>query len=219
MVKIKLSARKVKSYWRQYGTLALAKKIILRICLPFFSYEPLNFYVISGLPQTQHQPRCLLEFREGSREDIDLIVDLIKDKNESSVREHLTFLFDNGGKLFIAFSEGKLVHTAWLHYRPGVCRTHPHVTIKEDEAFMGHCYTPPEFRGNSILPAALQHMIRYAVAQNKKRCFVSTSPKNLAAIKGITKAGFSFVWKKQKFRLFGKMLNNQWVSSDTRKLD
>jgi len=209
----RVTVSKVKSYWRGYGTLGLAKKAVACVCRPFFSFHPLNFYVISGLPQTQHQPRCPLEFREGSREDIDLIVDLIKDKDESSVREHLTFLFDNGGKLFLAFSEGKLVHVAWLHYCPGIRQTHPHVTIKEDEAFMGHCYTLPEFRGNSILPAALQHMIRYAVAQNKKRCIGSTSPYNIAAIKGIERAGFSFVGKLRRFRLFGKMLNNQWDSS------
>ena len=209
----RISASKVKSYWKEYGTFRLVEKVIARICRPFFSYHPLNFYVISGLPQRRHQPRCPVKFREGSREDIDLIVDLIKEKDELSVLERLTFLFDSGGKLFLAFSKGKLVHTAWLHYRLGVCRTHPHVTIKEDEAFMGHCYTPPEFRGNSILPAALQHMIRYAVAQNKKRCIASTYPYNIAAIKGIERAGFSFVGKLRRFRLFGKMLNNQWDSS------
>lgn len=219
MVKIKLSARKVKSYWRQYGTLALAKKIILRICLPFFSYEPLNFYGISGLPRTQLQPRCPLEIRKGGVEDIDLMVDSLKNGDRSVVRKQIKNYFDCKGEVFLGFSEGKLSHIAWLHYCPGIRKAYPLVLIKEDEAFVGRCDTHPAFRGKNIYPVVLQHMLRHAAAKNKKRCFISTSPKNLAAIKGITKAGFSFVWKKQKFRLFGKVFNNEWVSSDARKLD
>jgi RimJ/RimL family protein N-acetyltransferase len=210
---LRLNVSKVKSYWKERGAFGLIKRVILRIINPFFSYCPLNFYVISSLPQIQQQPRCSLEFRQGSRADTDLIVRLIKDRDESYVRERVKFLFDNGGKVFLAFSEGKLVHTAWLHYCPGVCRTHPHVTIKEDEAFMGHCYTHPEFRGKNILTVALQHLVKCAAIDNKHRCIGTTVPQNIPAIRGIEKAGLSFVGKMRRFRLFGKMLNNQWDSS------
>lgn len=216
---MKVIASKVKLYWRQHGTLAMVKRIILRICLPFFSYNPINFYVICGLPKVAVQPRCQLEIRKGSPKDISLLVDFPDETNEVAVRERAKYFFDKGGELFLVFSEGKLVHIAHLCYYPGIRETHPleiHPIseLKEDEVFIGFCQTHPEFRGKGIYPATLQHIVRYAVAQNKKRCFISSSPANLASIRGIERAGFSFLEKKRKFRLFGKMFNNQWILSE-----
>jgi GNAT superfamily N-acetyltransferase len=217
----KLSADKLRAYWKRYGTLILTKKIILRIISPLFSYTPLNFYGISGLPLTQIHPRCPLEIRKGGPEDIDLIVEssVYTDYIDgASVPERIKYLL-NTGEMFLAFSEGRLVHVAWLHYGPGVREVFPHVKIMADDAFIGRCQTHPEFRGKNIYPAVLQHMVRYAVAKNKKRCFISTSPTITASIKGIEKAGFFFVGKLRRFRLFGKIFNNRWMSPPMEKQD
>lgn len=219
MVRMKIIASKAKLYWREYDTLSLVKKIISLICLPFFSYHPINFYVICGLPKVVVQPRCPLEIRKYRSEDISLLVDFLGEIEESVVRKRAKYFFDKGGELFLVFSKDKLVHIAHLCFYPGIHETHPlevHpiVELKEDEVFIGYCQTHPEFRGQLIYPATLQHILRYAVAQNKKRCFISTSPRNLASIRGIEKAGFAFLEKKRKFRLFGKMFNNQWISSE-----
>jgi len=212
----RITVSKVKSYWKEHGTLGLAKKAVVCVCSPFFAYHPLDFYCISGSPKAQLQSRCPLEIRKGSTEDTTLIDDMLKDtyeSAESTVRKGVKRWFDSGGEVFLAFSEAKLVHVAWLHYCPGVREVYPHVKIEKDEAYIGQCDTHPEFRGKNIYPVALQHISGYAVSRNKKRCFITTTPKHVASIKGIEKAGFSFVGKLRRFRFFGKMLNNQWVSS------
>lgn len=214
-----ISVGKAKSYWKEHGTLALVKKIVLRICRPFFSYEPLNFYFIVGLPQARLEARCPLEVRKGGPGDIDLMMEMLSYMDEATVHKQIREYFDNGGELFLAFSEGRLVHIAWLHYSSGAEKVYPHVNIKKDEAFIGRCDTHPGFRGNNIYPVVLQHIVRYATAKNINKCFISTAPTLVASIRGIEKAGFSFVAKLRKFRLFGKSFNNQWVSSDTVKPD
>jgi RimJ/RimL family protein N-acetyltransferase len=211
----RISVNKVKSYWQKHGTLGLVTKVLSRLCSPFFSYNPLNFYCIVGLPQIQLKPRCPLEIRRGNPEDIDSMEEMLSYMNETTVHKQIRENFDNGGVLFLAFSEGKLVHIAWLHYCAGAEKTYPHVKIDKDEAFIGRCDTDPEFRGNNIYPVVLQHIVGYATEKNKRRCYITTAPTLAASIRGIEKAGFSFAGKLRRFRFFGKTFNNQWVSSET----
>ena len=56
---------------------------------------------------------------------------------------------------------------------------------------IGDCYTNKEFRGQSIYPYMLQHIIRETLKDNEK-IFILVSPNNHASIKGIEKAGFKF---------------------------
>lgn len=206
---MRITASKVKTYRKKYGTLALVKKVVLRIRSFLFWYRQLDFYGISGSPQTDIQPRCPLEIREGGPEDIELMVKMLKYMDEAIARARVRYLFDSGGKVFLAFSEGNLVNIAWLFCSPGIREPDYRVIIKQDEAFISTCDTHPEFRGKNIYPAVLQHIVGYASAKNKKRCFISTSPTNLASVRGIEKAGFPFVGKVRQIRLFGMTFNNQ----------
>jgi L-amino acid N-acyltransferase YncA len=202
---------KIKSYWKQHGTLELLSKVVLRVRSFDFSYRPLYFYRIMAMPQIMVKPLCPLEIREGTLEDIDLMVEMLKYKymDGAVAREWERYLFDKGGEVFLAFSEGNLVHIAWLFCSPGIREPDYTVKIKQDEAFISSCDTHPESRGKNIYPAVLQHIVGYATAKNKKRCFISTAPTNLASIKGIEKAGFSFVGKIRQIRLFGMTFNNR----------
>lgn len=121
--------------------------------------------------------------------------------------------------MFLAFSEGELSHVARLNHYPGSLEVNPFerdppAKIKKDEVFIGHCQTAYEFRGKNIYSAVLQHIIKYAFENDKNRCFISASPSNKVSIRGIKKVGFSFVGQKRKFRLFGKIFNNLWTSSE-----
>jgi RimJ/RimL family protein N-acetyltransferase len=148
-----------------------------------------------------------------------MMVEMLKNGDESVVHQQVKDYFDSGGEAFLGFSEGKLVHIAWLFYNLRISEVHFFVKIKEDEAYIGSCQTHPEFRGKNIYPVVLQHILRDAAAKNKKRCFIATIPTNLASIRGIEKSGFSFVGKMRMFKLFGKFFNNQWGSCEVIKLD
>jgi GNAT superfamily N-acetyltransferase len=206
---------RTKNLIKEYGLLGFLKKILQRGCSFVFWYRTLNFYGICDVPQTNLQSRCPLEIRKGGPENLALIVDLLDDIDEAAVRKRIKYLFDNESTMFLAFSEGKLVHIAWLHYYPGIRESYFSVRIKRDEAYISSCQTHPDYRGKNIYPVVLRYILRYAAATKKNRCFISSSPTNWASIRGIEKVGFFFVGKMRTFRLFGKIFNNQWVSSDT----
>jgi GNAT superfamily N-acetyltransferase len=169
---------------------------------------------MTGLPQTTVKPRCSLEIRRGGLEDTDSIEEMLSYVDRAALREELREYFAGGGELFLGFSEGKLVHAAWLHFCAGTNKLYPHVKIRDDEAFIGRCETHAEFRGKNIYPVALQHLVKGALEKGVRRCFITTSPTLSASIRGIEKAGFSFAGKLRRFSLFGKVFNSQWVSSD-----
>lgn len=210
-----INRNKIKLYWEKHGTLNLLKK-----ALPFlFSYVPLNFYCISYLPENKIQPKCPLEIHKGSLDDIELIIDFMGDVDKEMIYGQIKYLFDTGGEMFLAFSEGELAHVARLRHYPGVLEVNsverdPLIKIKKDEVYIGHCQTAGRYQGKNIYPAVLQHIIRYAFENGKKRCFGSSSPSGKASIRGIEKAGFSFVCQKRRFRLVGKIFNNLWSSSE-----
>lgn len=210
-----INRNKIKLYWEKHGTLNLLKK-----ALPFlFSYVPLNFYCISHLPENKIQAKCPLEIRKGSLDDIELIIDFMGDEDKKMIYGQIKYLFDTGGEIFLAFSEGELAHVARLRHYPGVLEINslerdPRIKIKKDEVYIGHCQTTSAFKGKNIYPAVLQHIIKYAFDGGKKKCFGSSSPSGKASISGIEKAGLSFVGQKRKFRLVGKLYNDLWSSSE-----
>lgn len=206
---------RIKGLIKKYGILGLLKKALRKICSFVFWHKTLNFYAISSVRKTSIEASCPLEIRKGGWEDIDLIAGMLKDTDESVVSKRVKYLLDNGGEMFLAFSKGQLAHIAWLLYSPGICEASHSVKIKQDEAYISSCYTHHRLRGRNIYPAVLQHILEYATARNVDTYFISTDSSNIASIKGIEKAGFSFVGKLRIFRLFGKKFNNEWDSSDT----
>lgn len=209
---------KVRLYWEKHGTLGLLKK-----ALPFlFSCVPLNFYSISRLPQNKIRPKCPVDIRKGSIDDIQIIIDLLGTDDPEIITGQIKHLFNTGGELFLAFSENTLVHVARLRHYPGVLKTHPFerdplIKIRNDEVYIGHCETRSNFRGMNIYPAVLQHIVKLAFEDGKKRCFISSAPWGIVSIKGIEKAGLSFVGQKRRFRIFGKIFNSLWSSSEGTK--
>jgi hypothetical protein len=193
--------------------LKLLNKIVLRMRSFLFTYTPLNFYCISHFSESKVQPQCPLNIRQGGLEDIELMVEMLEYIDGVVAREREKHLFDNGGKAFLAFSESNLAHIAWLFYSPGIQEADHLVKIKQDEGYISSCDTRSQFRGKSIYPVVLQHIVKHAFAENKKKCYISCAPANSASIKGIEKAGFSFAGTKHKFRLFGINFNNCWSSS------
>jgi RimJ/RimL family protein N-acetyltransferase len=211
-----ININKIKLYWKEHGTLNL----LIKKVLPFlFSYVPLNYYCISHVPENKIQAKCPLEIRKGSLDDIELIIDFFGGEDKKIIYEQTKYLLDTGGEIFLAFSDGELAHVGRLRHYPGVLEVHslerdPRIKLNKDEVYIGHCETATAFKGKNILPVVLQHIIKYAFENGKKRCFGSSNPSYKASIKGQEKAGFSFAGKIRKFRIFGKLYNDVWSSSE-----
>ena len=210
----RLNFERLKSYQKKYGVLGVLGKAISRVCSFVFSYRPLYIYRIMGAPQRDVKALCPLEIRKGVSEDIDLIVGLVDEWNQRSIRKLIQRHFDDGGELFLAFSRGRVVHYSWLFYHPGFREQLAYIHLKKDEAHIASAYTIPEFRGQNIYPVVLQHILKCALEKNIRKVCITSAPKNIASVRGIEKAGFCRVGKIGGFRLFGKMFNHHWSSID-----
>ncbi len=210
---LRAGLKKLKAYQQKYGVLGLFKKSVLWVCSFVFFYRPLHIYKIEGVPKTKVKALCLLEIRRGKREDIDLIVGLGDYLNKSDIRRYVQYHFDSGGKLFLALNEGKLAHVCWLFYSPGFEGQWAHIHLKKDEAHIASAHTESEFRGQNIYPAVLQHILKYVAEKNIRRVYITSSPKNIASVRGIEKAGFSKIGEIHGLKFFGKKFNHHWSSS------
>ncbi len=200
--------------FKRHGIFGLLRKTRSYI----FSYVPLNYYCISHMPSECLQAKCQLYIRKGTIEDIPIIINLFSEDSAKLIAEQTQYLFNQGGDIFLAFSEDHLVHAARVRYYPGILKDHPHercplIRLKEDELYIGHCETNPAFRGKNIYPVMLQHIAKYAFEKGIARCFGSSSPQGKSSIIGIRKAGFNFVAQKRRFRIFGKIIGNGWSTS------
>ncbi len=209
---------KVRSYYRRHGILRLLGTVISRISSMVFLHLRLNFYCVSSVPSRDIKPACPIDIRKGSLEDIELIADFAGGEDLRNAPDRTRYFLNNGGEIFLAFSEGKLAHIARLCHYPGIINLnpleiHPLVRIEKDEVFIGFCQTSPDFRGMNIYPAVLQYIIKYAFERNYKRCFISTSSTSTASIRGIEKAGFLPVGHVHKYKVLGKMFDRSWSSS------
>lgn len=209
----RIDFKKLKAYQQRYGTLGLFKKSVSRICSFVFSYRPLNIYEIKGVAETEVKARCRLEIRKGKPEDVDLILGFADYPNKIAIRRYVQYHFDSGGELFLAFNEGKLAHLCWLFYHPGFKEQWAHIHLKKDEAHIASAHTDSEFRGQNIYPAVLQHILKYVAEKNIRCVYITSSPKNIASVRGIEKAGFSKVGEIHGLKFFGKKFNHHWSSS------
>lgn len=187
-------------------------KALTHLVSVIFSYKPLYLYRISDLTRNDQQSRCPLEIRIGSREDIDLIVQLLDYADEAFVRKRTENAFSKGAEAFLAFNNGKIAHISWLFYPPIVREQLMILKLKPSEAHIATCYTTAAFRGMNIYPAMLQHILRYAAEKRIERVYIASSPQNIASIRGIEKAGFLKVKTIKGFVLFGKLFNIDWES-------
>lgn len=209
--------KKVRFYWEAYGFIGCLKRTLRRMLCFFFAYRPLDFYGIFGLPSNQIETKCSLDIRKGTIKDVPLVEEInshIIDK--TAFRKWISHAIDQKSEMFLAFSDGRLAHVSWLHHHHEIQENDFLVRIDSSESYIGSCHTAAQFRGQNIYPAVLQHIVEYVVESGKNRCFICAYNKNRASIKGIEKAGFSFVEKKRTFKLLGRVFNNIWISDTIR---
>lgn len=215
---------RIKSLIKKYGIVGFIKKALRRICSFVFSYRPVYIYGISSLPSHNLEPRCPLEIRKGTEQDTDLVLELMNHIKHNAylnpirkraLLHRLKARFDGGNEPFLAFGEGTLAHVSWLFHPPKVKETLLEAHIGNDQRLIGVCLTVPEFRGKNIYPVVLQHILRNVFAQGIKTVFITTSPSNIASIRGIEKVGFRRLKKVRGFILFGKKFNHYWQAIDT----
>jgi RimJ/RimL family protein N-acetyltransferase len=77
-----------------------------------------------------------------------------------------------------------------------------------DQAYVGGGYTPANYRGQGILPLALQSLAKLLAAEGKSWLFAHIEVENLSSMRGARKAGFRPVAKASVFRC--PILRRKW---------
>jgi GNAT superfamily N-acetyltransferase len=91
-------------------------------------------------------------------------------------------------RCFVAEVNAKIVHHSWV--TTGVARSGG-VVIGSAAAYIGPCFTLPQYRGLGIYPHVLTVILRYLQREGIAKALIQARKDNTPSIRSIQKAGFS----------------------------
>jgi hypothetical protein len=99
-----------------------------------------------------------------------------------------------GDVCYAAYHEGRCVHYSWMTSTTRLltdagCTAH----LTPQNSWIYNCYTAPEYRGWSIYPIVLAHIVAEVQAQRGGRVWIDVLDGNTASLRGVSKAGFKEV--------------------------
>ena len=115
---------------------------------------------------------------------------------------------------------GQQLFSLWFLYGPQ--RLNVDFLIKDNEAYFYNAYTLPQKRGRGIYPEVLRLLSLYLYAQGIKKLYCIILPAWHASIKGVAKAGFSYLRDLRYIKLFMSdrltfKMSNNYRSFELRK--
>jgi RimJ/RimL family protein N-acetyltransferase len=125
--------------------------------------------------------------------------------------------FEKGDKPYLAFCGRVLAHVAWVCKRPEVemGEIWGSLAFRDNEAYIMDCNTFFTFRGKNIYPVVLQRILKDLAAEKVGKVYIGCRTSNKASLKGIRKAGFSFVKTIRAVRLFGRKIGPGTIPAES----
>jgi len=93
---------------------------------------------------------------------------------------------------FLALLNRKIVHYSWVAVN---IPSHGSVKVGNQAAYIGPCFTAPEYRGLGIYPHVLTVILATLKRDGFKKALIEARKDNIASIRSIEKAGFRRVEK------------------------
>ena len=113
------------------------------------------------------------------------------------------------GRCFLALApDDRPCFLQWLFHHEDAARLRDHFgdsfpALEPDEALLEGAYTPAEFRGQRIMPAAMALIAERAAERGARYVHTFVGIDNMASLKGCVRAGFPpHQWRDQRLRLF-----------------
>ncbi|MBI5643647.1 MAG: GNAT family N-acetyltransferase [Deltaproteobacteria bacterium] len=104
---------------------------------------------------------------------------------------------------------GEIAHISWIYKKGDPNRI---IDLGPQESEIKYSLTFPEFRGKGIYPAVLFKIQDHLRDKGVKRVFICVHQNNTPSIKGIQKAGFTFLAKIKLIKLLGFQINRKFSS-------
>ena len=118
-------------------------------------------------------------------------------------------LYDGVKDHFIYKKNGAIGHISWIYYKNDPNRI---IELRKDEGEVKYSLTLPELRGKGIYPDVLIEVQRYLKGKGYKRLFICTREDNLASVRGIEKAGFTFITKINLIKVMGMQVSKRYAT-------
>ena len=104
----------------------------------------------------------------------------------------------NSNKIrYYIFESNSIVHESYLFSKIFLLRC-----VKKTGPVIGDCMTNKKFRGQSIYPYVINHIVNETLSSDVKEVFVIVNKSNPSSIRGIEKAGFN---------KFASIKSNKWL--------
>lgn len=115
---------------------------------------------------------------------------------------------------FIAKDINGIQHISWIY-------SHTHhnrlLSLGDREVEIKHCMTTPALRGRGIYPKVIHAIMNYLGEQGTRRVFMCVHPDNHSSIRGIEKAGFTFVGLIRFRKFLGIHMSKRLITSEIKE--
>jgi hypothetical protein len=118
-------------------------------------------------------------------------------------------LYDGVTDCFVCKYDNAIAHISWIYYKQNPNRI---LDLQVGEAEIKYSFTLPQFRGKGIYPVTLISIQRYLKKNGFTRIFICTKEDNYSSVKGIEKAGFTFIRKINLIKLLGVQLTRRYAT-------
>jgi len=131
-------------------------------------------------------------------------------RTHTSCWEFSCDLYDGVKDFFIYKNAEPIVHISWIYYKGDPNRL---IDLRVDEGEIKYSLTLPPFRGKGIYAAVLTRIQGYLKENGYKRVFICVREDNLSSIKGIEKAGFTFITKIKLIKIMGVQVSSRYATN------
>jgi len=135
-------------------------------------------------------------------------LEYLKDfRGEEYINKFKKFLIENQIGIY-AWNNNKVIGHAWAFIcKEKRCKVNRYIYIKEGEALIHFCNVKEEYRGKNIYPFMLTNLSNFLFTSDRlNKILIDTEKDNISSIKGIEKAGFTFIGTGTYFQILGKLV-------------
>jgi len=178
----------------KYGIFGLARRTIDKAYKKRIRSRSLLLFKIAKPSGPDEAGATDVLVRRGSHHDILAVTDLVDHVDAGRHVKTLWSRLGLGDELYLGYSNGALVHAAWVARRERVYATEirRELRVGEKTAYIYDCFTAPKARGRGIYPTVLKHIMRHLFAVDGIDSVAIACPgDNAASRRGIERAGFT----------------------------
>lgn len=119
--------------------------------------------------------------------------------------EEMKTRLERGDLCFVAIAEGRVAHYSWAQFSGlhEIRDVGQRVEVQRGHVWVYHCRTADWARARQIYPFVLTRLLAESKSRNCHAAWIYTSAENIASLRGIEKAGFSFYRQLVSLNLFG----------------